>query len=93
MAKHHINIVNETIKKHISTSKRILQLGDMGIRSPLANVKVLLSSSTELRFSIQMASTGPSKISHTWSPYQRQLHIISLSETITHVGNTWSANH
>lgn len=30
------------------------------IRSPLAKVRVLLSSSTEFRFSIQTASTGPS---------------------------------
>jgi hypothetical protein len=33
----------------------------MGIRSPLANVKILLSSSTVFRFSIQIASTGPSQ--------------------------------
>ena len=49
-------------------SKRILQFGAMGIRSPLARVRVLLSSSTEFRFSIQMASTGPSIISQINSP-------------------------
>lgn len=42
-------------------SKIILQLGDIGMRSPLAKVRVLLSSRTEFRFSIQIASTGPSK--------------------------------
>ena len=46
----------------LCTSNTILQLGAMGIRSPLAKVKVLLSSRTELRFSIQIASTGPSRI-------------------------------
>ncbi|RUS85039.1 hypothetical protein EGW08_007176, partial [Elysia chlorotica] len=51
-------------------SKMILQLGAMGIRSPLAKVKVLLSSRTELRFSIQMASTGPSSTSQTCSPVE-----------------------
>ena len=45
----------------LCTSNTILQLGAIGIRSPLANVNVLLSSSTELRFSIQIASTGPSR--------------------------------
>jgi len=49
----------------LCTSKMILQLGAIGIRSPLASVRVLLSSSTELRFSIQMASTGPSSNSQT----------------------------
>ena len=49
-------------------SKIILQLTAMGIRSPLARVKVLLSSSTELRFSIQIASTGPSSNSQMCSP-------------------------
>ena len=52
----------------LCTSKMILQLGAMGIRSPLAKVKVLLSSRTEFKFSIQMASTGPSSISQTCSP-------------------------
>ena len=49
-------------------SKRILQFGAMGMRSPLARVSILLSSSTEFRFSIQMASTGPSMTSQTNSP-------------------------
>lgn len=49
-------------------SKTTLQLGAMGMRSPLASVKVLLSSRTELRFSIQMASTGPSRTIQMFSP-------------------------
>ena len=49
-------------------SNMILHWGDMGIRSPLARVKVLLSSSTLLRFSIQMASTGPSNTIQMRSP-------------------------
>ena len=53
----------------LCTSKIILQLGDIGIRSPLANVSVLLSSNTEFKFSIQMASTGPSRINQTCSPF------------------------
>ena len=51
-------------------SKIILQLGAMGILSPLAKVKVLLSSRTEFKFSIQIASTGPSSTSQTCSPVQ-----------------------
>ena len=49
-------------------SNTTLHCGDMGMRSPLANVSVLLSSSTLLRFSIQMASTGPSRTIHMCSP-------------------------
>ena len=59
----------------LCTSKMILQLGAMGIRSPLARVRVLLSSSTELRFSIQMASTGPSNTSHTCSPWETKFFL------------------
>lgn len=53
-------------------SKTTLQLGAMGMRSPLASVRVLLSSRTEFRFSIQMASTGPSRTIQTFSPGERQ---------------------
>ena len=49
-------------------SKTTLQRGAIGMRSPLARVRVLLSSRTLLRFSIQMASTGPSSTIHTCSP-------------------------
>lgn len=52
----------------LCTSNSSLQVGAMGMRSPLARVSVLLSSSTEFRFSIQMASTGPSKMRKMFSP-------------------------
>ena len=52
----------------LAGSKMTLHEGDMGMRSPLARVSVRLSSSTELRFSIQMASTGPSRTSQICSP-------------------------
>ena len=49
-------------------SKMILQNGDMGNRSPLASVRVRLSSSTEFRFSIHRESTGPSRTNQMCSP-------------------------
>lgn len=49
-----------------STSNTILQLSVIGILSPLARVSNLLSSSTVLRFSIQIASTGPSHVSQVF---------------------------
>ena len=49
-------------------SNMILQFGAIGIRSPFARVKVLLSSNTELRFSIQRVSTGPSRTNQMCSP-------------------------
>lgn len=52
----------------LCTSNTSLQVGDIVIRSPLARVSVLLSSSTEFRFSIHMASTGPSRTIHMASP-------------------------
>lgn len=52
----------------LCTSNTSLQDGDMVMRSPLAKVSVLLSSSTEFRFSIHMASTGPSNTIHMNSP-------------------------
>ena len=48
----------------VSTSNMSLTLSVMGMRSPLASVRSLLSSSTVLRSSIQMASTGPSARIH-----------------------------
>ena len=53
----------------------ILQLTAIGILSPLASVSVLLSSSTEFKFSIQMASTGPSNTSQMCSPEVRARNI------------------
>mmetsp|Transcript_60189 Transcript_60189/g.148008 ORF Transcript_60189/g.148008 Transcript_60189/m.148008 type:complete len:200 (-) Transcript_60189:261-860(-) len=47
-----------------SGSKTAFISGVIGMRSPLARVSSLLSSSTVLRFSIQMASTGPSSRIH-----------------------------
>lgn len=44
----------------LSGSKTNLQFAAITIRSPLARVKVLLSSNTEFKFSIHTASTGPS---------------------------------
>lgn len=51
----------------LSGSKHSLALAAITIRSPLANVSVLLSSSTEFRFSIHTASTGPSKTIQQYS--------------------------
>lgn len=47
----------------LSGSKTNLQFGAITIRSPFANVSVLLSSRTEFKFSIHTASTGPSSTS------------------------------
>lgn len=49
-------------------SNIILEVGDMLSRSPLARVKVLLSSKTEFKFSIQIESTGPSSTNQQCSP-------------------------
>lgn len=62
-------------------SKTTLQLGAMGIRSPLARVSVLLSSNTELRFSIQIASTGPSRTIQICSP-ERENSMLRCLNTI-----------
>jgi len=48
-----------------STSKWRVQLGrSIAMRSLLARVRIRLSSMTVFMFSIQMASTGPSRTSH-----------------------------
>jgi hypothetical protein len=47
-----------------STSKTILQFSVIGILSPFARVNILLSSKTVFKFSIQIASTGPSQTIH-----------------------------
>lgn len=66
----------------LCTSNTSLQVGDMVIRSPLASVSVLLSSSTELRFSIHMASTGPSSTIHINSPkHLKTVKIFKFSST------------
>lgn len=69
----------------LCTSNTSLQDGDMVMRSPLARVSVLLSSRTELRFSIHMASTGPSSTIHMNSPevYTFQSHHNSILKSPT----------
>ena len=52
-------------------SNTTLHCGDIGMRSPLAKVSVLLSSNTLFRFSIHMASTGPSRTIQMCSPTTR----------------------
>eukprot|EP00961_Rhodomonas_salina_P048978 657455-Rhodomonas_salina.1 len=47
-----------------SGSKTAFISAVIGMRSPLARVNSLLSSSTVFKFSIQMASTGPSSRIH-----------------------------
>jgi len=52
----------------------------MGIRSPLANVRILLSSNTVLRFSIQIVSTGPSQVSQILNLEDLELHFCQRVE-------------
>jgi len=56
-------VAGEALFKSL-TSKTNLQFSVIKIISPLAKVKILLSSRTVLRFSIQIASTGPSQTIH-----------------------------
>lgn len=51
----------ERKRKEKRTSNTNLTLDIMGRRSPLLNVRVLFSSNTEFKLSIQIASTGPSR--------------------------------
>lgn len=53
----------------LSGSKTSLLLAAIIMRSPFAKVRVLLSSKTEFKFSIQTASTGPSKTIHKLSVF------------------------
>lgn len=46
----------------------ILQRGAIANLSPFAKVRVLLSSRTEFKFSIQILSTGPSSTNQICSP-------------------------
>lgn len=65
------------------TSNNSLHVGDIGIRSPFARVRVLLSSKTEFRFSIQTGSTGPSKMRNIFSPgkiIKRLFHITMMKK-------------
>lgn len=63
-------------------SKTTLQLGAMGIRSPFASVSVLLSSKTEFRFSIQMASTGPSRTIQMCSPGRENSVFLNVNDQV-----------
>ena len=57
-----------------SGSEQHLTVGDMEMRPPLASVSTLSSSSTMLRFSIKVASTGPSQMIQLW----RDLSLLAL---------------
>ena len=59
----------------VSTSNMIFTLSVMGMRSPFASVRILLSSSTVLRSSIQIASTGPSAMIHMLNALLRLLYL------------------
>jgi len=58
----HLDTVAGDALLRFSTSNTNLTFSVIAIRSPLANVRILLSSNTVLRFSIQIASTGPSQV-------------------------------
>mmetsp|Transcript_27606 Transcript_27606/g.40737 ORF Transcript_27606/g.40737 Transcript_27606/m.40737 type:complete len:245 (-) Transcript_27606:3092-3826(-) len=60
---------------NVSTSNMILTLSVIGMRSPFAKVKILLSSRTVFRSSIQIASTGPSAIIHVLYALFRLLYL------------------
>ena len=62
----HLDTVAGEALFKFSTSNTNLQFSVIAIRSPLANVNILLSSNTVFRFSIQIASTGPSQVSQVW---------------------------
>lgn len=68
------------------TSNMALTLSVMGIRSPLARVKILLSSSTVFRSSIQIASTGPSAMIHV-------LYAFCLLLNLAHIAANTPAFH
>mmetsp|Transcript_26881 Transcript_26881/g.43270 ORF Transcript_26881/g.43270 Transcript_26881/m.43270 type:complete len:252 (-) Transcript_26881:3976-4731(-) len=57
-----------------SVSNTNLTFSVIGILSPFARVKILLSSKTVFKFSIQIASTGPSQISQVLSLLVRSLN-------------------
>jgi hypothetical protein len=78
----HLDTVAGEALLRFSTSKTILQNSDIGILSALARVRILLSSRTVLRFSIQMASTGPSQIIHETCLFCLLLHFFQIYEKI-----------
>mmetsp|Transcript_36522 Transcript_36522/g.46037 ORF Transcript_36522/g.46037 Transcript_36522/m.46037 type:complete len:225 (+) Transcript_36522:1674-2348(+) len=62
----------------VSTSNISFTLSVMGIRSPFAKVRILLSSSTVFKSSIQIASTGPSKMTHCKSEDVSRAHMRTI---------------
>jgi len=79
MIPHLDTVAGEALFK-FSTSKTILQFSDIGILSALAKVRILLSSNTVLRFSIQIASTGPSQMIQEMCLFYFELHLFQISE-------------
>mmetsp|Transcript_21875 Transcript_21875/g.74195 ORF Transcript_21875/g.74195 Transcript_21875/m.74195 type:complete len:249 (-) Transcript_21875:138-884(-) len=71
-------VAGEALRRS-STSKRSLTLSAIGMRSPLASVRSLLSSRTVFRFSIQTASTGPSQTIHVTSRRARSLNLAQMA--------------
>jgi len=78
----HLETVAGEALFRFSTSNTILQNSDIGILSALAKVRILLSSSTVLRFSIQIASTGPSQIIQETCLFCLPLHFFQIYEKI-----------
>lgn len=60
----HREIVAGVLELRFSASIKILMDGESLIVSPVLSVNFLLSSRTELRFSTQTGSIGPSKTIH-----------------------------
>ena len=69
----------------LSGSKTNLVLDAIIIRSPFAKVSVLLSSSTEFKFSIHTASTGPSRTIHKFSVFFVCVDLLHIIEKIPSV--------
>ena len=76
---HRETVAGEALFK-FSTSKTSWHCSDIGIRSPLANVKILLSSKTVFKLSIQIVSTGPSQVSQMWNLDFLSLHLCQRVE-------------
>ena len=68
-----------------SGSKMSLTVGGRLSLSPLASVRILESSRTELRFSIQFGSTGPSRTIQKFSPALPFMVLLHRAEKIPSV--------
>ena len=64
----------------------------MAILSPLANVRILLSSNTVFKFSIQIASTGPSQVIQVLCFKARLLYFYHIVENIPGIQSSLPAN-